>query len=469
MEFTEEEEKNILKQKNDILKGAPFLDVIRPCRPQDGIVQLSDEEKVSLKKRFKQLQKSISFFIPASGSGSRMFQFLYDYLDETTETNQAQTEQFIRRLQSFALYKQCPLEVRKKVEDFSWTIEELIHYLLGESGLNLGAFPKGLIPFHSMGPFILNPFQEQLIQGSQLKNSPISFHFTIQKAFEQHFQSAIQHLSAMTGDVYPVSYSEQDAASNSYAFDVDGSLALNTDGSVIRRPAGHGTLLTNLSKIDSDYVLVKNIDNLQHFHKSEETLEQWTYLVGILDEVKEAFHVLNKHPSLSEFKQLNERFQFVTEEECSNISDDHDLRTLINRPLRVCGMVRNEGQPGGGPFFVQQQGKIRKQIVEKVQLANTDKINALLMQSTHFNPVMMALDFKDFQGESYDLPEFKEDSAYFIVEKNHQGKTIRFIEQPGLWNGGMAHWNTVFVEIPNEVFTPVKTVLDLLHSAHLAD
>ncbi|MEY4289998.1 MAG: hypothetical protein RLZZ30_2086, partial [Bacteroidota bacterium] len=143
MEFTEEEEKTILKQKNAILKGVPSLDVIRPCRPQDGIVQITDEEKASLKNRFKQLQKSISFFIPASGSGSRMFQFLYDYLDKTTETNQAQTEQFIRRLQSFALYTQFPADVRKKVEDFSLTIEELIHFLLGESGLNFGAFPKG--------------------------------------------------------------------------------------------------------------------------------------------------------------------------------------------------------------------------------------------------------------------------------------------------------------------------------------
>jgi hypothetical protein len=398
-----------------------------------------------------------------------MFQFLYDYLDKTTETNQAQTEQFIRRLQSFALYTQFPADVRKKVEDFSLTIEELIHFLLGESGLNFGAFPKGLIPFHSMGPFILNPFQEQLIQGSLLQNSPISFHFTIQKAFEQHFQSAIQHLSAMTGDVYPVSYSEQDTASNSYAFEEDGSLALNTDGSAIRRPSGHGALLTNLSKINSDYVLVKNIDNLQHFRKSEETLEQWAYLIGLLDEVKESFHALNKHPSLSDFKKLNNRLQIITEEECSNLMDESELLKLINRPLRVCGMVLNEGQPGGGPFYLRKNGTIRKQIVEKAQLANTDKINDLLMQSTHFNPVMMVLDFKDFRGENYDLSKFKEDSNYFIVEKNHHGRRIRFIEQPGLWNGGMAHWNTVFVEIPNEVFTPVKTVLDLLHPAHLAD
>lgn len=468
MKFTEEEEKNILNQKNKISKGVPSLEVIRPCRPEDGILQLTDDDKRALKQRFHQLEKSVSFFIPASGSGSRMFQFLYDYLDQTTEVNQAQTEQFIRRLQSFALYKQVPLEIRRKIEDFSLTIEELIHFLLGESGLNFGAFPKGLIPFHSMGPFIINPFQEQLIQGSTLMHTPVAFHFTIQREFEENFQSAIQHLSSMTGDIYPVSYSEQDARTNAYAFEANGNLVLHADGSPIRRPAGHGTLLSNLSNVESDYVLVKNIDNLQHFQKSQETNEQWSYLIGLLDEVKESFRQLKEEPSLVTFQQLNEQFQFITPQECAGLSVS-DIPEIINRPLRVCGMVLNEGQPGGGPFFVQQNGKIRKQIVEKVQLANTDKMNSLLMQSTHFNPVMMVLDFKDFDGNSYDLNTFKEDAAYFIVEKNHQGKSIRFVEQPGLWNGGMAHWNTVFVEIPNEVFTPVKTVLDLLHPAHQAD
>lgn len=468
MEFTEEQEKNILKQSNDILKGVPSLDVIRPCRPDDGIVQLTEDEKRNLKQRFKQLQKSISFFVPASGSGSRMFQFLYDYLDQKTETNQAQTEQFIRRLQSFAFYKQFPSELRKRVEDFSLTIEELIQFLLSPSGLNFGVYPKGLIPFHSMGPFILNPFQEQLIQGSTLVNAPVTFHFTIQGDFERHFQSSIQHLSSMTGDVYPVSYSEQDARTNSYAFEVNGNLAFDSDGNPIRRPAGHGTLLSNLSKLDSDYVLVKNIDNLQHYHKSQETNEQWCFLIGLLDEVKESFRQLKEEPSLVAFQRLNERFQFITEEECAKLSIS-DIPNIIHRPLRVCGMVLNEGQPGGGPFFVKQNGKIRKQIVEKVQLSNSDKMNSLLMQSTHFNPVMMALDFKDFEGKPFELADFKDDSAYFIVEKTYQGKSIRFIEQPGLWNGGMALWNTVFVEIPNDVFTPVKTVLDLLNPAHQAD
>lgn len=468
MKFTEEEEKNILNQKNNILRGVPSLDVVRPCRLEDGILKLSEAERRDLKQRFNQLKKSISFFIPASGSGSRMFQFLYDYLDQTTETNQAQTEQFVRRLQSFAFYKQFPSDIRRRVEDFSLSIEELIQFILGTNGLNFGIFPKGLIPFHTIGPFSLNPFQEQLIQGTTLMHASVAFHFTIQREFEKHFQSAIQNLSSMTGDIYPVSYSEQDERTNAYAFESNGNMALHDDGTPIRRPAGHGSLLSNLSNIESDYILVKNIDNLQHIQKAQETKETWSYLLGLLDEVKESFRQLNNEPSLEDFQRLNERFQFVTSEECMGMTLS-DVHSIIHRPLRVCGMVRNEGQPGGGPFFVQQNGKIRKQIVEKVQLANTDKINELLMQSTHFNPVMMALDFKDFDGKTYDLSKFKEDAAYFIVEKNHHGKSIRFIEQPGLWNGGMAHWNTVFVEIPNDVFTPVKTVLDLLHPAHQAD
>jgi len=463
MGMTGAEEIQILKQKEHIFNGVPVLDVVRPCRIDDGIIQLTSEEEIQFKLRFELLHKHLSFFIPASGSGSRMFQFLYDYLNQTTETNQAQTEQFIRRISSFAFYKSFPAEVKEKVENFTWSIEDLIAYVLGEDGLNFGLYPKGLIPFHSLGPFILNPFQEQLIQGSNLVKRPIDFHFTIQSKFEKHFQSAIHSLSEMTGDEYSVTYSEQNPNTNSYAFYSDGTLALGDDGEPIRRPAGHGTLLTNLASIKSDYVLVKNIDNLQHFSQSEASTAQWKILVGLLDELKEAFSILENQPSLVEFELLNKRFQFLPENE---LKSEAELIHLISRPMRVCGMVRNEGQPGGGPFYVQKNGETRKQIVEKVQLANTDKVNALLMQSTHFNPVMMVLDFKDSQGNAYDLTNFAEEDSYFVVEKNHQGKTIQFIEQPGLWNGGMSNWNTIFIEIPNDVFTPVKTVLDLLQPSH---
>lgn len=463
MGMTGAEEIQILKQKEHIFNGVPVLDVVRPCRIDDGIIQLTSDEEIQFKQRFELLHKHLSFFIPASGSGSRMFQFLYDYLNQTSESNQAQTEQFIRRISSFAFYKCFPAEIKEKVENFTWSIEDLIAYVLGEGGLNFGVYPKGLIPFHSLGPFILNPFQEQLIQGSNLVKRPIDFHFTIQSKFEKHFQSAIHSLSEMTGDEYSVTYSEQDPNTNSYAFYLDGTLALGDDGEPIRRPAGHGTLLTNLASIKSDYVLVKNIDNLQHFSQSEASTAQWKILVGLLDQVKEVLFHLEKHPSRSEFKELNERFQLVQENEVKTLED---LKKVIRRPLRICGMVRNEGQPGGGPFFVQKNGISQKQIVEKAQLANTDKVSSLLMQSTHFNPVMMVLNFKDSQGKAYDLTNFAEEDSYFVVEKNHQGKTIQFIEQPGLWNGGMSNWNTIFIEIPNDVFTPVKTVLDLLQPTH---
>jgi hypothetical protein len=459
----EAEEITILEQKKAILNGVPSLDVIRPCRIGDGIIQLETDEELAFTQRFDLLTKHLSFFIPASGSGSRMFQFLYDYLNHTTELNQAQTEQFIRRISSFSFYTCFPKDVKDKIENFTWTIDDLIAFILNEEGLNYGLFPKGLIPFHSLGPFILNPFQEQLIQGSKLKEQPIDFHFTIQSNFKAHFESAIKSLSEMTGDNYPVTYSEQDVNTDAYAFYLDGSLALGVDGDPIRRPAGHGTLLTNLAQIESDYVLVKNIDNLQHFSQSDASISQWKILVGLLDYLKDAFTQLTAEPSLLEFEKLNQRFQLIPSNELKNTND---LKAFLRHPIRVCGMVKNEGQPGGGPFFVQKNGETRKQIVEKAQLAKTDKVNALLMQSTHFNPVMMVLDFKDFEGAKYDLSKFIENDSFFIVEKSHLGKTIRFIEQPGLWNGGMAHWNTVFVEIPNEVFTPVKTVLDLLQFAH---
>ena len=188
----EAEEITIWEQKKAILNGVPSLDVIRPCRIDDGIIQLETDEELAFTQRFDLLTKHLSFFIPASGSGSRMFQFLYDYLNHTTELNQAQTEQFIRRISSFSFYTCFPKDVKEKIENFTWTIDDLIAFILNEEGLNYGLFPKGLIPFHSLGPFILNPFQEQLIQGSKLKDQPIDFHFTIQSNFKSHFESAIK-------------------------------------------------------------------------------------------------------------------------------------------------------------------------------------------------------------------------------------------------------------------------------------
>jgi hypothetical protein len=469
MRWEREEELRMEKQKNAIFNQEIFMDVVMPCRVEEGIVQLNAERKAYFASRFRNCHKSISFFIPASGSGSRMFQFLYEFLEAPNALNQAETERFFSQITSFALFRKLPLETQEKVLNFEMNVEDFIRFLLEENGMNFGQYPKGLIPFHFNPPFLLNPFQEQLIQGSELTGQPIQFHFTIQLIYEKEFQDAIDLLIQMTGQKYLVSYSEQDPKTDAYIFNEAQETVCDAQGKAILRPAGHGTLLANLSNMESEYVLVKNIDNLQHFTKSKATNIEWEVLIGMLDEVKNQFRELYEQPSKDRFKELNQRYQFISNEELEDIQTDEEWRELINRPLRICGMVRNEGQPGGGPFFVRQNNKIRKQIVEKTQLSTHPNAGNLMMQSTHFNPVMMVLSMKDFQGESYNLEAYKDAGAYIVLEKTLKGKKVKFMENPGLWNGSMAHWNTIFVEIPNEVFTPVKTVLDLLHPAHQSE
>jgi hypothetical protein len=212
---------------------------------------------------------------------------------------------------------------------------------------------------------------------------------------------------------------------------------------------------------------VKNIDNVQHYSKSETSNELWNALAGLILSFKAEMLEISKNPSIERLKETNHTFDAFSDSELATIKNTADLLKFVNRPIRICGMVRNEGQPGGGPFLVEENGVITKQIVEKAQISSsTDQYNQMV-KSTHFNPVMMVLSYQNSQGENYNLNEFSDDSKYFIVQKKQHGKNIRFMELPGLWNGAMANWITIFVEIPNETFSPVKTVLDLLNTAHL--
>jgi hypothetical protein len=272
----------------------------------------------------------------------------------------------------------------------------------------------------------------------------------------------------LTGNKFEVTYSEQNKESDSYAFEEDGSVMKKQDGYELRRPAGHGALLQNLQQINHELVFVKNIDNVQHLSKSDKSNELWNTLGGLILDFKSEISELIKNPSIQKLKEINSRFDGFSESEMASLQTNEDILKLVNRPIRVCGMVRNEGQPGGGPFLVEENGIVTKQIVEKAQISSSADQYNQMVKSTHFNPVMMVLSYRNEQGENYNLKEFSDESKYFIVQKKQNGKNIRFMELPGLWNGAMANWISIFVEIPNDTFSPVKTVLDLLHPAHLA-
>ena len=238
------------------------------------------------------------------------------------------------------------------------------------------------------------------------------------------------------------------------------------EGKEIRRPAGHGALLENLNGLDEELIFIKNIDNVQHFNSSNYSLETWSVLGGLLQQFRAALSALSRNPDKAKLVELNDKYQFLSPAEINAVRTNEELIQLINRPVRVCGMVRNEGQPGGGPFWVDDNGVISKQIVEKAQISHHGEQFRLMVKSTHFNPVMIALCPRDLQNEKVDLTAFRDNSKYFIVNKTQKGQEIKYMELPGLWNGGMANWNTLFVEISQKTFSPVKTVLDLLEEGH---
>jgi hypothetical protein len=353
-------------------------------------------------------------------------------------------------------------------QDGKLQLETLIEHLLGEEKLNYGKTPKGLIPFHVHEPFVLNPFQEHLLQASNLIFDNCQFHFTIQQEFEAAFEQSIQELEALTSQKYAVSYSTQDAATDAFVFKQDGSLLCNEKGEALRRPAGHGTLLQNLQAISAEYILVKNIDNVQHFTQLDTSNQNWEFLVGLQIELRTQLKSFVANNDFAAICTWNQQFGLF-EQEWLLQQAQQNWHALLNRPFRICGMVRNDGQPGGGPFYVEKDGLKSKQIVEKSQLTHLPNASKLLLQSTHFNPVLMVLSPCDLEGKPHDLQQFKDPEACFVVEKNQGGEKVKFVEQPGLWNGAMAHWNTLFVELPSAIFSPVKSVVDLLENAHLAN
>lgn len=456
------------EQRELVFKEQPELTLTSACKLNNGVIKHTEYEKKFYNTQFTDNNIKTSFFIPASGSGSRMFQFLYDFLNEPNEENRGKTEKFLNSIESFAFFDLFPIELKNRLRKYDIELEDFVSYLLNGDGLGFGHLPKGLIPFHKSGSFILNAFQEHLLQGMKVREENVDFHFTINKKFEKRILKSLLGVLELTGKKAEISTSEQNPDTNSYAFSENGELVKNENGEFLTRPSGHGALLENLNQIDADTIFVKNIDNVQHSSLANHSRKTLQYLGGILYKLKlELLDVKNSGGDLKEgLKRLNIKYNIFLDDESIDKMSENEIETFFKRPLRVCGMVKNEGQPGGGPFWVDDGKMISKQIVEKAQIKMKGEQYRLMVQSQYFNPVLMALSSKNIFGEKINLNDFSDNSKYFIVKKKYQGQAIKFLEKPGLWNGGMANWISVFVEIPSDVFTPVKTVLDLLEEKH---
>ncbi len=455
----------IEKQKERSFNAPPALNIIDACKKNKGILILSDELKKNYVNQYVNSTAQTTFFIPASGSGSRMFEFLFNFITQPNDDNQGKVERFINHFDEFAFSKKVNREMMISLRNGTISLDDFISYLLNEHGLNFGNLPKGLIPFHRIGPFILTPFQSHIVQGLEIASGCPKFHFTV----NGHFQTAIHteqtNIERLIAQNIHLEYSVQVPETDAFVFDENQALVLTEESQPLKRPAGHGALLENLNKLDGDVIFVKNIDNIQHFNKSYASKKTFQFLGGLVLALEKERNELLSDFSRGSFILFNDKYEILLPEEVVNLTDEQIINAL-NLPIRVCGMVKNEGEPGGGPFWLNKDGITRKQIIEKAQINTRDKSYSLLINSTHFNPVIMALCNKDKNGKPFDLTQLTDENQYFNVRKPMNGNSVYFTEKPGLWNGSMYNWLTVFVEIPSETFSPVKTILDLLGAVH---
>ncbi len=469
----------------------------RPCTADDGVVQISPDSHNYLNKLFAAAVANgrLQRFIPASGAASRMFSQLHvaQAIFEACRTprpdsqaSQAELDlrRFLDKLPSFAFYPDLNNAMAEDGHDLQHVIAErdvalIIRYLLEPCGLSYSRLPKGLLAFHAAADGARTPFIEHLAEAALLNglDGVVTLHFTVSEEHLELFKGQLfawrDTLQATYGCRFEVTYSTQKASTDTLALDVTGRPLRDGENRLALRPGGHGALIENLNDLAGDIILVRNIDNVVPDAHKEANLIWSKLLTGYLLTVQEEQHALLKalheqpdDPMVRELVTcfLVDRLQV----EISLLNDSKDLFDQLDRPLRVCGMVPNSGEPGGGPFWVRDaRGRVTRQIVEGAQIDKNDPNQAeILADSTHFNPVDMICGVSDWRGRPYDLTRFVDEDAVIITTKMQAGKELRVLELPGLWNGAMAGWHTLFVEIPAAAFNPVKTVFDLLRPAH---
>ncbi len=464
-----------------------FLDIYKEASLQEGIKSIDNQlDILGLCYNSSKEDLKLVKFVPASGAATRMFKDLILLYERGIVSKE--TEYFFENILQFPFSDFIQRALKKigaKIEDLnnSAIANQLIDQIL--NNFNYTILPKGLIPFHQYKEEKRTAFQEHFIESIDYCNNekdPISLHFTVgdehQSLFRLFIRSFVSEYEQKYNRVFDVSFSVQDPKTHTIAVNLDNTPFLNKKGKNLLRPAGHGALIKNLNNLNADIIFIKNIDNVTTDSRKEATYVYKKALAGLLfQKQQKAFSFLEELDEQT--INIEEVTSFLEKEMNVKIPNEFDnltsfekndfIRNKLNRPIRVCGMVKNEGQPGGGPFWVRDSktGEISLQIVESPQINLKDpQQKAIFESSTHFNPVDLVCGVKDYKGNKFDLEQFVNDNTYFIAEKTHEGKPIKVLELPGLWNGAMYDWNTLFVEVPSETFSPVKTVLDLLKPEH---
>lgn len=479
--------------------GIPFVKLVKAAVVDDGISNFSAAAEKRIIAEFEKSQKGLSLlkFVPASGAASRMFKALFNFLDAFVPSNE-DLDTYFERTNDTALkvlsekIKALPFYdiVQERIKGRASTEDEALYHfikeLLSEDGLNYGFYPKGLLPFHTYSSSTATPFHEHLKEGAQYAKTEgiANLHFTISEQhsemFKKEFQSIEAKVSADTKTRFKVGYSYQKPATDTIAVDMNNLPFRNSDDSLLFRPGGHGALIENLNEQDADIIFIKNIDNVVVPKFAEEVGDSKKVLAGVLLKAQQRAHAYTKLLAddtvnaelLDEIKHFLEselNVRFLDSFSSYNLGEQIKiLKDKIERPIRVCGMVKNEGEPGGGPFWIKDKNNhISLQIVESAQIDESIESQIdILKNSTHFNPVDLVCGVRNYKGEKYNLLNFVDPKQGFITEKTKEGRALKALELPGLWNGAMAFWNTIFVEVPLVTFNPVKTVNDLLKPSH---
>jgi hypothetical protein len=482
------------QQLTNFQEGFPFLTITAPATPGNGIKVMSESEINHFLETYPEKTAGLDVvkFVPASGAASRMFKDLFSFLEGNGDISKsAFVQKFMSRIEKFAFYDDLDSELKSKGTSISQCLDsndykKILEALLNDDGLGYGNLPKGLLRFHSYPDQRRTPAHEHLIEGVQYavgKGNTVKIHFTVSPEHESKFKTEIATiLPALTrqfGVNFNISYSQQKKSTDTIAVNEDNTPFIEEDGSILFRPAGHGALLENLNEIHADLIFIKNIDNVVP-DRLKETTKKYKIAIGglLLENQEKIFKALfNLDSSINQdsVKHAKDVFTLILggklpEGFASQSLEDQAifLKAKLNRPIRVCGMVKNTGEPGGGPFWVKEKdGSQSLQILETAQINLEDAASAKHFNAaTHFNPVDLVCGTKDYQGKPFDLLKCRDMQTGFITEKSKSGKILKALELPGLWNGSMSNWNTVFVEVPLITFNPVKTVNDLLRGEH---
>lgn len=454
-------------QLENFRRGFPFLNVVRAASPGDGVLMVTPAEADAAAERYEKeaAQLGVVKFVPASGAATRMFKELFEFVNDGKRGKGIDT--LLDNIGKFAFWPELKAVLPAGADD------RAIVSAIVKEGLDYGRKPKGLVTFHAYPEGARKAVEEHLVEGATYAaaGGVARIHFTVSPehvaGFEELLEEKVPFYENKFGIRYDISFSVQKPSTDTLAVNPDNTPFRQDDGSLLFRPAGHGALIENLNEIDADIVFIKNIDNVTTDARRGDTIRFKKVLAGVLLDLQErAFEYLKAlEVGGAELEPIAE---FIEKRLCVKLPADYDtalLRAVLDRPIRVCGMVRNEGEPGGGPFWVgNPDGTQSLQIAESSQISPDDL--PLMRSATHFNPVDLVCGMKNSKGVRFDLRRYTDPSTGFISSKSSGGRDLRAQELPGLWNGAMAKWNTVFVDVPITTFSPVKVVQDLLRPQH---